>query len=288
MALDKLVDSTQLDGAMTATANAIRGKTGGSSQIAWDASTGFANEVSGISTGTDVSDTTATAGDVLSGKYFYTAAGQKTQGSIASKTSADLTSSVLTVTAPAGHYASDASKTLTDANLVAGNIKNGVEIFGVTGSYQGGGGSNWTLIKSQEFTINTTSTTNSLAGEVTLDVSDIQDLNAVLWVHIRDKAGKRTGYFYGNDAIYINYIYKNGQTSEIPTKPYAIWSVNSSGAYSIAVSAYGVYARYLYQTSTNHYLQIYQRYSSSYGTINGTFKVDVYKLTLPSGFTMLE
>lgn len=32
--------------------------------------------------GTDISDTTATAGDVLSGKYFYTAAGIKTQGTL--------------------------------------------------------------------------------------------------------------------------------------------------------------------------------------------------------------
>ena len=32
--------------------------------------------------GTDVSDTTATASDVLTGKYFYTAAGVKTQGTI--------------------------------------------------------------------------------------------------------------------------------------------------------------------------------------------------------------
>lgn len=33
--------------------------------------------------GTDVSDTTATAADVLTGKYFYTSAGVKTQGTIA-------------------------------------------------------------------------------------------------------------------------------------------------------------------------------------------------------------
>lgn len=83
---------------------------------------------------TDITDTTAAAGDVLSGKYFYTSGGTKTQGSIASKSSSDLTASVLTVTAPAGYYASAASKTCSDANLVTGNIKSGVTIFGVSGS----------------------------------------------------------------------------------------------------------------------------------------------------------
>lgn len=83
---------------------------------------------------TDITDTTATAGDVLSGKYFYTSGGTKTQGSIASKSSSDMTASTLTVTAPAGYYASAASKTCSDANLVSGNIKSGVTIFGVSGA----------------------------------------------------------------------------------------------------------------------------------------------------------
>jgi hypothetical protein len=82
----------------------------------------------------DISDTTATAGDVLSTKYFHTADGTKTQGGIASKTSSDLSASTLTVTAPAGYYSSAASKTLSDQNLVSGNIKSGVTIFGVSGA----------------------------------------------------------------------------------------------------------------------------------------------------------
>ena len=82
----------------------------------------------------DISDSTAAAGDVLSGKYFYTSAGTKTQGSIASKSSSDLTANNLTVTAPAGYYASAASKTLSDASLVSGNIKSGATIFGVSGA----------------------------------------------------------------------------------------------------------------------------------------------------------
>lgn len=83
---------------------------------------------------TDITDTTATAGDVLSSKYFYTSGGTKTQGSIASKSSSDLTASTLTVTAPAGYYASAASKTCSDANLVSSNIKAGATIFGVSGA----------------------------------------------------------------------------------------------------------------------------------------------------------
>lgn len=89
---------------------------------------------SGTATFYDISDTTAAAGDVVSGKYFYTSGGTKTQGSIASKSSSDLTANTLTVTAPAGYYASAASKTLSDASLVSGNIKSGITIFGVSGA----------------------------------------------------------------------------------------------------------------------------------------------------------
>ena len=59
---------------------------------------------------------------------------------ITRRSSSDLTASTLTVTAPSGYYASNATKTLTDANLTAGNIKDGVSIFGVTGTYTGSGG----------------------------------------------------------------------------------------------------------------------------------------------------
>ena len=59
---------------------------------------------------------------------------------VTQRTSSDLTANNLTVTAPSGYYASSASKTLTDANLTAENIKKNVTIFGTTGSYEGGGG----------------------------------------------------------------------------------------------------------------------------------------------------
>lgn len=89
---------------------------------------------SGTASFYDISDTTAAAGDVLSTKYFYTSGGTKTQGSITTKTASDLTASTLTVTVPAGYYASQATKTCSDANLVSGNIKSGATIFGVSGA----------------------------------------------------------------------------------------------------------------------------------------------------------
>lgn len=48
MALDKLVDSTALDGALTATANAIRAKTGSQESIAFNSSTGFSVAIGDI------------------------------------------------------------------------------------------------------------------------------------------------------------------------------------------------------------------------------------------------
>ena len=81
----------------------------------------------------DISDTTAVAADVLASKTMYKADGTKVNGSIATKTSSDISSSTLTVTVPAGYYASQAQKTLSDQYLGSGNIKSGVTIFGVSG-----------------------------------------------------------------------------------------------------------------------------------------------------------
>lgn len=151
------------------------------------------------------------------------------------------------------------------------------------------GGSNWTLLATTEYTVNTTNTSNQSVGNIQLTLSDYNDPQTVLWVHIRDKAGKRAGYIYGSDALFFHFALANGTTTSSTTRPGSLFYVNSSGNYAINGSVgYGVYAYRLYYTSSSHYVQIYSRYNSSYGTINGTFKVDVYKLTMPSGMTLFE
>ena len=67
----------------------------------------------------DVSNVTATASDVLAGAVFVDSTGAEVEGTIAAKTSSDLTVSGATVTAPAGFYGSDASATIDNGTLSA-------------------------------------------------------------------------------------------------------------------------------------------------------------------------
>lgn len=186
----------------------------------------------GTASFTDVTDTTAAAADVASGKYFYTAAGVRTAG----------TSS-------------------------------------------GGGGSSWELIASTTMTVSTTSTSAQSAGTVALG-SAAATADAIIWVHVRDTEGKRAGYFYGSDAIFVNANKANGSTTAFTGAGVTTIRCNSSGTYTGYTGAYGVYG---YSIANNGTLTVRRRYNGTYSlTVNSDYKVDVYKLVPPSGMVLFE
>lgn len=65
--------------------------------------------------GTDLPELTneGAAADLLSGKQLINSEGEVVTGTIATKTSSDLTASGATITVPAGYYSSNASKSVT-------------------------------------------------------------------------------------------------------------------------------------------------------------------------------
>ena len=79
-------------------------------------------------------DATATASQILSGYTAYVK-GKKVTGNIASQGAQTITPGTSDKTISSGKYLSGTQTIKGDSNLVAGNIKAGTSIFGVTGTY---------------------------------------------------------------------------------------------------------------------------------------------------------
>lgn len=276
-----MADYLTTDTELTSIANAIRTKGGTSASLEYP--TDFVTAIGNIQTGTDDSDATLNSnGQLLNGVTAYSK-GTKYTGNIPSKSSSDLTASVLTVTAPSGYYASNATKTLADSNLVAGNIKNGTTIFGVTGTYSGGGGSGLTLLGTSTLgSLSTSSTTATDTGK-SFTINSVTDYD-VLVVDI--SVGTVTNSRHIGT---ISMVYLTG-TSNVDTKNTVAvgsnkWNIKagSTGTKSTrqSTSAYGVYINAGTLNNGNITLTVYYRYNSNNtGTINGSYTAHVYGLKL--------
>ncbi len=87
----------------------------------------------------DTSSGDAVAGDMLSGKIAYVDGSQVT-GNVAAGGNVSGADGSKTFTITDGLYSGNKTATAIDTDLTAGNIKDSVTIFGVTGTFTGGGG----------------------------------------------------------------------------------------------------------------------------------------------------
>lgn len=143
------------------------------------------------------------------------------------------------------------------------------------------------LLASKEFTVNTSSTSESAVGTVT--VPDGWSKDFIIYVKIRDKAGKRNGYFRGSDNFADNCYAANGVTTS-PTPTRICDGVDAGGKFVQSTSSYGVYLSAYSKVSGKNdgTATIKAKYNSSYGTINGTFVVEVYALSWPHNDSMFK
>lgn len=84
----------------------------------------------------DTSDATATAGDIRTGKTAYVN-GEKITGSAPEKQATTITPTTTDQTVAAGTHLTGLLTVKGDSNLLAENIKSGVTIFGIEGTYTG-------------------------------------------------------------------------------------------------------------------------------------------------------
>ena len=170
--------------------------------------------------------------------------------SVTTKAAATITPGTTNQTIASGTYLTGTQTISGDADLVAGNIKSGVQIFGVTGTYTGSGGGIGTLLAT--LSLGTISTTNTQATDT-----------GFIWLTASSTVGT-----------------KNGGT--IAT---AKWNskISSSGVTTTraGTTAYGIYPNSISISSGTATIPLYQRYNStSTGTINGTYTTRVYGLKL--------
>ena len=141
------------------------------------------------------------------------------------------------------------------------------------------GGYGYTKLAEQDFTVNTSSTTQTDVGTIDCG-SEAVTSDKILYVRVRDKAGKRPGYFLGTDVFFINANPANQSAATISGPPGWTAYYLENNTFKAGTTKYGVYA---YQLYANGRITVSSKYSSGIGIVNGTYHVEVYLLDWPDG-----
>ena len=182
--------------------------------------------------------------------------------------------------------------TATASDVASGKIFLANDGTITTGTSSGGGGdSAWTKVAETSYQVNTTSTSVITVATWATGHSEIWTSDKILYIRIRDTAGKRADHFYGTDAFFINSSAKNSSTA-VSTAGGLIanfWSV-SSNLYDqrsgYGTTGYGVYPNFIYSSGD---IRVAARYNATFSrTIDGTYKVEVYLLDPAGGVPIFE
>lgn len=116
----------------------------------------------------DLTSDDVTAADVLASKYFHGRDGEQAQGSMTNRGAVSGTIATYNgvYTVPTGYHNGNGTVAISateQAKIIAGNIKHGVSILGVTGNYNGDG------ITLQTKTASFTPSASAQSSEVTAD-----------------------------------------------------------------------------------------------------------------------
>lgn len=158
----------------------------------------------------------ATAADVVSGKTFTSADGYRIAGAAPSKDAASYTPGTEDQIIASGQYLTGAQTIKGDANLLAENIKSGVSIFGVAGSFDGSGGGA-SDNNCEAYHITSASATLNFKTSGTVKV----------WGY-----GYKSGGYTGTHYSFVGDGYYAGSTYGAPRKTRASFSINTDGTLS--------------------------------------------------------